>query len=84
VVMDRRADFQSAHMLSGMQSMWDNHQLDVALNAITFDWPSITITNPLTNASYPDSTSLTFNVTVSDTMPISSVAFYADTTKSDS
>ena len=70
-----------AHMLSGVQSMWDNHRSDVALNAITFDWPSITITNPLTNANYPDSTSLTFNVTVSDTMRISSVAFYADTTK---
>jgi hypothetical protein len=68
-------------MLAGMQSMWNNHRSDVAVNGIAFSWPSITITNPLTGASYPDSTSLTFYVTVSDTMQISSVAFYADTTK---
>jgi hypothetical protein len=70
-----------AHMLAGMQSMWNNHRSDVAVNVITYSWPSINITNPPTNASYPDSTSLTFYVTVSDTMPISSVVFYSDTTK---
>jgi hypothetical protein len=70
-----------ANMLAGMQSMWNDHRSDVAVNGIAFSWPSITITTPPTNASYPDSTSLTFNVTVSDTMPISLVTFYADTTK---
>jgi hypothetical protein len=38
------------------------------------------MTYPLTGTSYPDSTSITFYVTVSDTLPISSVAFYNDTT----
>ncbi len=76
------AQFSSqAHMLAGMQSMWDNHRSDVAVDVITYSWPSITITNPPSNASYPDSTGLTFYATVSDTMPISSVAFYADTMK---
>jgi hypothetical protein len=69
------------HMLAGMQSMWKNHRSDVAVNVVTYSWPSITITNPPSNASYPDSTGLTFYITVSDTMPISSVAFYEDTMK---
>jgi hypothetical protein len=69
------------HMLAGMQSMWNNHRSDVAVNVVTYSWPSIIITNPPTNASYPDSNGLTFYITVSDTMPISSVAFYEDTMK---
>ena len=69
-----------ADMLTDIQSVWTNHNADVAINKIVSDWPSITITNPVTRASYPDSSTLTFYVTVSDTLPISSVAFYADTT----
>ncbi|MGD0591199.1 MAG: CBM35 domain-containing protein [Bacteroidota bacterium] len=68
-------------MLSGMQYMWDNYRQDVDVNGIAFSWPSITITNPSTGVSYPDSTSLTFMVTVSDTMSISLVTFYADSMK---
>jgi hypothetical protein len=70
-----------AHMLAGMQSMWDNHRSDVAVNGIVNDWPAIAITSPLTNVSYPDSTNLSFHVTVKDTLPIASIVFYADTTK---
>jgi hypothetical protein len=68
-------------MLAGMQYMWDNYRQDVDVNGIAFSYPTITITNPPTGVSYPDSTSLTLMVTVSDTMPISLVTFYADTTK---
>jgi hypothetical protein len=70
-----------ASMLSGMQYMWDHYRQDVDVHGIAFSFPSITITNPPTGASYPDSTSLTFMTTVSDTMPITFVTFYADTTK---
>jgi hypothetical protein len=70
-----------AHMLAGMQSVWESHRSDVAVNGIVYDWPFITIKNPLTNTSYPDSTSLTFNVIIQDTLPISSLVFYADTTR---
>jgi hypothetical protein len=70
-----------ASMLAGMQYMWDHDRQDVDVNGIAFSYPSITITNPPTGVSYPDSTSLTFMATVSDTMPITRVAFYADTTK---
>ncbi len=74
--------FSSASsMLAEMQLLWNTHRSDVDINGIAFSWPSITITNPSTNASYPDSTGLTFWVAVSDTLQISSVAFYADTAK---
>ena len=68
-------------MISDMQYMWTNYRDSVAVNGIAVSWPSITITSPLTGVSYPDSTSLTIMTTVSDTLPISSVTLYADTTK---
>jgi len=69
-------------MLAGMQSMWDKHRADVVINVPgAADWPDVTIISPSSGANYPDSTSLTFKTAIVDTLPISSLVFYADTTK---
>jgi Carbohydrate binding module (family 35)/Bacterial Ig domain/Secretion system C-terminal sorting domain/Cellulase (glycosyl hydrolase family 5) len=69
-------------MLAGIQSMWDNHRSDVDVLGIGVDWPTVTITSPLNNSVFPDTSQLTITVTVSDTLAIDSVEFFlADTIK---
>ncbi len=70
----------STDMLAGMQSMWNNHRSDIDVNGIGVDWPTVTITSPLNNAKYPDSTQLTINATVVDTLAVDSVEFFVSNT----
>jgi hypothetical protein len=65
-------------MLANMQSIWKKHKADIAVNKTVYDWPSVTITSPVTGTSYPDSTNMSFITVVVDTLPITSVSYYRD------
>ncbi len=70
----------TADILAGINSVWVDHQSDVKVNGIGVDWPNVTITNPLNNAKFPDSTQLTITVTVADTLTVDSVEFFVSNT----
>ena len=72
----------AADMMAGMKSIYNNHKSDVAVNGITVDWPTITITSPLNNSAFPDSTQMTFRVMVLDTLPVNSINFFVADTQS--
>jgi hypothetical protein len=62
-----------ADMLAGMQSMWDNHRVDVDLLGTGGDWPMVSIVYPQDGATFTDSNKVTIQVSVSDSAPITSV-----------
>lgn len=60
-------DFSThADMLAGMQYLWDNYQLAVAVDGIGGDWPVISITSPDNDAEFPDGAGVTIDAEASD------------------
>jgi hypothetical protein len=69
-----------ADMLTAIRYMWDNQRSDVDVLGIAVDWPTVAITSPPNNASYPDSTQMAVRARVIDTLTVDSVSFFvADT-----
>jgi Bacterial Ig domain/Secretion system C-terminal sorting domain/Carbohydrate binding module (family 35) len=62
-----------AYMLAGMQTLWNAHRADVDLLGTGADWPLDTIKYPLDGATFPDSTQVTIQVSVTDSSAITSV-----------
>ena len=62
-----------ADMLTGMQSIWDNHRADVELFGAGADWPYVKIAYPQDGAAFPDSNQITIQVSVTDSTAITSV-----------
>ena len=62
-----------AYMLAGMQTLWNAHRADVDLLGTGADWPLDTIKYPLDGATFPDSTQVTIQVSVTDSTAITSV-----------
>jgi hypothetical protein len=60
-------------MLTGMQSIWDNHRADVELFGAGADWPYVKIAYPQDGAAFPDSNQITIQVSVTDSTAITSV-----------
>jgi hypothetical protein len=69
-----------ADMLAGMQGIWDNHRADVDLLGTGGDWPYVSITYPLTGATFPDSNQVTIHVSVTDSTAITSVDIFVSDT----
>jgi hypothetical protein len=70
-----------AHMLAGMQSMWDKHRSDVDVNGISGAWPLVSITSPVTGASIRDTTAITITADASDSDgTVDSVEFFVSDT----
>ena len=69
-----------ADLLAGVQYMWDHYKANVDVHGIAFDWPAVTITSPVSNAKFPDSTQLAIHATVIDTIAIDSVGFFISDT----
>jgi hypothetical protein len=72
-----------AHVLDGVQSLWNSYRSDVDLLGISGNWPSVAITNPASNAVILDTTTITIAATAADIDgTVDSVEFYtSDTVK---
>jgi Bacterial Ig domain/Carbohydrate binding module (family 35)/Cellulase (glycosyl hydrolase family 5) len=53
-------------MLAAMQSMWDNHRVDVDVNGIGGDWPVVALVNPQNDAVFENGAQVPIEATASD------------------
>jgi hypothetical protein len=68
-------------MLAGMQSLWNINRSAVDLLGSGGDWPIISLTSPQDGAVFGTGSQVAITVKVSDSLAITSVDFYAGTTK---
>jgi len=72
---------QPAHLLAGMQYLWDNYRENVEVNGIGGDWPVVSITSPASNAEFPEGAEVKIEATASDNDgTIALVEFFASDT----
>jgi Bacterial Ig domain/Carbohydrate binding module (family 35)/Secretion system C-terminal sorting domain len=55
-----------ADMLAGMQFMWDNHRADVDIIGIAGDWPTVTITSPVSDSVFVNGDQIVIEAAASD------------------
>lgn len=68
-------------MLAGMQYMWDNYKSDIDINGISGDWPTVSITSPEDNTTFPEDADITITAEASDNDgTVTLVEFFANDT----
>ena len=70
-----------SEMIAGMQSIWNKHKSAVDLLGIGADWPIISISSPQDGSIITTGSKVAITATVTDSMKINSVDFYAGTNK---
>jgi hypothetical protein len=68
-------------MLGGMQSLWTKYRSAVDLIGSGGDWPIVSISSPLDAATFTSGAKVPVTATISDSLTITSVDFYAGTNK---
>jgi Bacterial Ig domain/Carbohydrate binding module (family 35)/Secretion system C-terminal sorting domain/Cellulase (glycosyl hydrolase family 5) len=68
-------------MIAGMQTLWNKYRPAVDLLGSGGDWPVISIASPQDGSVFPTGSQVTITATVTDSLAITSVDFYAGTNK---